>query len=265
VAEDTGGEAFYNDNDLKPAIAKAIDDGSHFYSLSYIPPSKKDDGHYHHIDVKVDQPDLHLVFRKGYNAERAPTINEPAPGPALMKAAMEGNAPAATQILFDAGVWPSTQAAAAPVGAQAKKASKVKVAALTRYEIHYGFPANEIAFAVQPDGSLHGALEFDAVAYDINRTRLALLTQTVEMPLRVDQYDGFAAKAFQFVQQIDLPPGQITLRLGILDKVNNKVGVLEIPLLVSPGNLAQRANQSSAPCPPRCRLPHPAPALANSR
>jgi VWFA-related protein len=107
VAEQSGGEAFYNNNDLKSLIAKAINHGAQFYTLSYIPPKQKDDGHYHHIKVElVDQPKLHLVYRQGYNAERVPTLDAPAPGPALMKASMEGNTPPATQILFDVGVWP---------------------------------------------------------------------------------------------------------------------------------------------------------------
>jgi hypothetical protein len=42
VAEQTGGEAIYNTNDLTTAVAKAIDKGSQFYSISYIPPNQKD-------------------------------------------------------------------------------------------------------------------------------------------------------------------------------------------------------------------------------
>ena len=75
VAEQSGGEAFYNNNDLKSLIAKAIDDQSHFYTLSYIPPSHQDDSHYHTIKVAVDKPGesgLKLVYRQGYNAERVP-------------------------------------------------------------------------------------------------------------------------------------------------------------------------------------------------
>ena len=35
------------------------------------------------------------------------------------------------------------------------------------------------------------------------------------------------------MQQIDLPPGQISLHVGILDNVNSKVGTLEVPVYVS--------------------------------
>ena len=240
VAEDTGGEAFYNSNDLKASIAKAISDGSWFYTLTYIPPKQKDDGHYHRIKVElVDQPKLHLVYRQGYNAERVPTLDAPAPGPALMKASMEGKAPVATQILFDVGVWPSSQSSPA-AGPQPQPVTKSKVGKTIRYEIHYGFPPSEIAFTEEPDGTLHGSLEFDAVAYDIFGKRVALLTQTVPMNLTPAQYDEFVAKhAFSFVQQLDLPLGQISLHVGILDKVTSKVGTLEVPVYVRSVNPSQ--------------------------
>ena len=240
VAEQSGGEAFYNNNDLNSLIAKAINHGAQFYTLSYIPPKQKDDGHYHHIKVElVDQPKLHLVYRQGYNAERVPTLDAPAPGPALMKASMEGNTPPATQILFDVGVWPGYLTSSNP---QAQPDAKSKPGKTVRYELHYGFPPSEISFTEDADGMLHGSLEFDAVAYDIYRKRVALLTQTVPMNLTPAQYDEFVAKhAFSFVQQLDLPFGQISLHVGILDNVNSKVGTLEVPVYVRPVNPSQRA------------------------
>jgi len=240
VAEQSGGEAFYNNNDLKSLIAKAINHGAQFYTLSYIPPKQKDDGHYNHIKVElVDQPKLHLVYRQGYNAERVPTLDAPAPGPALMKASMEGNTPPATQILFDVGVWPGYLTSSNP---QAQPDAKSKPGKTVRYELHYGFPPSEISFTEDADGMLHGSLEFDAVAYDIYRKRVALLTQTVPMNLTPAQYDEFVAKhAFSFVQQLDLPLGQISLHVGILDNVNSKVGTLEVPVYVRPVNPSQRA------------------------
>jgi len=265
VAEDTGGEAIYNTNDLSTALAKAVEEGSEVYTLSYIPPKQVDDGHYHHIEIKVDQPGLTLVYRKGYNAERTPTADAPAPGPALMKASMEGNAPDATQILFDVGVWPDPQMIVTPVATQAKKGSKPGPKTMP-YEIRYGFPASQIAFAVGADGLLHGALEVDVFAYDINRARVAMLSQTVKMPLSQERYAGFVAKPFRLTQHLDLPLGQLTLHVGILDNVDNKVGTVEIPLLVSPNAAPGTPGPGDvAPCPPRCPLTVPAPAFSGPR
>jgi VWFA-related protein len=233
VAEQTGGEAIYNTNDLTTAVAKAIDKGSQFYSVSYIPPNQKDDSHYHTIKVELDRPGLTLVYRKGYNAERLPTVDNPEPGPALMKASMEGHAPAATQLLFDAAVQPATGLLSSSQSSLPKPKMPPKSAPRTiPYDILFGLPASQIAFAKDESGKLHGALEFDAVAYDITGTRVALLTQTVNMPLSAGQYDAFAAAPFHFTQQIDLPLGQLSLHVGIYDTISHKVGTLEIPLTV---------------------------------
>jgi len=228
VAEQTGGEAFYNNNDLKALITKAVDDQSHFYTLSYIPPNQKDDSHYHHIKVQTDQPAVALVYREGYNAERVPTADAPAPGPALLKASMEGNTPARTQLLFEVGVWPTP----ATPAAEPQKAPKIKPNAPVSYEVHFGFPAREIAFLENPDGHLHGSLEFDIAAYDINRKLVAHLSQTVDLPLAPEQFDQFETQPYRLNQHINLPPGPLSLHVGILDSVSSKVGTLEIPVNV---------------------------------
>jgi hypothetical protein len=87
------------------------------------------------------------------------------------------------------------------------------------------------------------------------------------MNLTPAQYDEFVAKhAFSFVQQLDLPLGQISLHVGILDKVTSKVGTLEVPVYVYSLNAKQRAalppDVIPSPCPPRCPLPTPAAAAA---
>ena len=80
VAEQSGGEAFYNNNDLKSLIAKAINDGSQFYTLSYIPPKQKDDGHYHHIKIElVDQPSCTWSTARDITPSAFPRSTPPLP------------------------------------------------------------------------------------------------------------------------------------------------------------------------------------------
>jgi hypothetical protein len=175
-----------------------------------------------------------------------------------MKASMEGNAPVATQILFDVGVWPN-YATNTAAGTQTPTSAKTKPSKTVHYEIHYGFPGSEIAFTEDADGLLHGSLEFDVVAYDEFRKRVALLTQTVKLSMSLKEYDEFSWEPYQFVQQVDLPPGQISLHTGILDNTTSKVGTLEIPVYVIQLTAKQRAamppDVAPAPCPPRCPLP----------
>ena len=110
VAEGLGGIAYYNNNDLGAVIARAIDNGSHFYTLSYLPPNRKDDGHFHSIKVEVNRPGLRLVYRKGYNAED-PRLHLPTSGTPLMTAALQAKVPSATQLLFNVAVQPQSEPA----------------------------------------------------------------------------------------------------------------------------------------------------------
>ena len=78
-------------------------------------------------------------------------------------------------------------------------------------------------------------------AYDVYGKRITGLSQTVTSPpLTADQYQQFMQKPFQLFQQVDLPPGETFLRVGVLDSVSDKVGTLEIPLTV-PRKLARPA------------------------
>ncbi len=55
VAADTGGKAFYNSNGIEGAIETAVDEGSHYYTLSYTPTNKNYDGKFRKINVGLEQ------------------------------------------------------------------------------------------------------------------------------------------------------------------------------------------------------------------
>jgi len=54
----------------------------------------------------------------------------------------------------------------------------------------------------------------------------------MRLPLTPEEYQGFLQTPFQFFQAIDLPPGSLTLRMGVFDTISNRAGTLEIPLVV---------------------------------
>ncbi len=68
LAEDSGGRAFYNTNDLTSAIRKVIDDSASTYILGYYPDHNKWNGEFREIKVKVSRPGVDVRARKGYYA-----------------------------------------------------------------------------------------------------------------------------------------------------------------------------------------------------
>jgi len=244
VAEATGGTAYYNSNDLEAGISKAIASGSDYYTLTYVPPGTKYDGRHHTIKLEADRPDLHLIYRDEYYAED-PSKMTPTVGLTLtttlpevnagdMKAAMCRNLPTSSALLFYLAVEPSSEPAKPddpPEMGTLDPSFKDKP--LTRYTFSYSISAGRLAYSNGPNATHNGSLELDLAAYDADAKLVTGLSQTVTMSLN----DKTVAnkEPLSFSQQIDLPAGQLFVRIGVLDHTSNKVGTLEIPLKVEKG------------------------------
>ena len=111
---------------------------------------------------------------------------------------------------------------------------RLKAKPLVRFDLEYFFPTRQIAFTEDASGVHNGSLQFEVVAYDVYGKLITRLSQKRDLVLTADKYQQFIkSRDQQFFQQIDLPHGEIFLRAGILDGVSDKVGTLEIPLLVT--------------------------------
>lgn len=66
LAERTGGRAFYNNNDIKGAIRRAIDDAQVTYTLGYYPAHNKWNGDFRRIRVSLTRKGARLRHRTGY-------------------------------------------------------------------------------------------------------------------------------------------------------------------------------------------------------
>jgi VWFA-related protein len=246
VAAATGGVAYSGTNDMAHAVLKAIDNGANYYSIAYVPASAKNDGIYHKIEVKVDRPGVHMVFRQGYYADdvakikmpQGLTLSETAPIPhgGNMKAPMSRGLPTSSDLLFEVGVQPSTEAPKPgdpPILGTLDE--KLQGKALKRYGFQYVVPSEQVKFTDGPKGTHKGALEFDVAVYDANDKLLTGISQTLKMPMSDAVYQELVGKhgPVRFFQQIDLPPGQLFVRVGVLDTTSEKVGTLELPLKVA--------------------------------
>src|SRR5581483_7543791 len=68
LAKNTGGQAFYNGNDLKDAIGRSMDLGSSYYTLAYTPSNSQWNGALRKIEVKTPGKKVKLVYRRNYYA-----------------------------------------------------------------------------------------------------------------------------------------------------------------------------------------------------
>ena len=231
VAYQSGGHAYFNSNDLPGRLAEAIEEGSRYYTLAYGWPRQKPDGHYHRIAVQVDIPGARLAYRRGYNAED-PKPPKTYTGANLIRTALEGKVLAATDILFDAKLERSANAAAAPTMPAGLKRRPADPGNRSPYDLIIGVPQDQITAIRKPDGNRSIRVQFAFDAYDISGKLLGRHSQNVSLDLDVDKYTTFIESPIIFHEQIWFYPGPLFLRVGVYDQNSEKVGTLEIPITI---------------------------------
>jgi VWFA-related protein len=66
--KETGGNLFFNRNDIDSEIRRSQQLGSEYYTLSYRPPEERADGKFRRIRVNLRNPGLRLITKAGYFA-----------------------------------------------------------------------------------------------------------------------------------------------------------------------------------------------------
>ncbi|HSB77031.1 MAG TPA: VWA domain-containing protein, partial [Terriglobales bacterium] len=68
LAGDTGGRAFLDSNDFSQVFRRVQEDTSTYYLLGYRSSNPVRDGRFRRITVRVNRPDVKLIYRRGYYA-----------------------------------------------------------------------------------------------------------------------------------------------------------------------------------------------------
>jgi VWFA-related protein len=237
IAEETGGRAYYDTNGIQEAVAQAVQSGSNYYTLAYIPETKADDGRFHKIQVAIPgAPSYKLTYRNGYVAETAKKRSEDAPVTSVAAAALRG-APPYSEIVFKVRVLPFSDPSlggAKPVPGPVGEVSPKVKGPLEPYSLDYAADLHNVAFVDTPDGRHEGNFEFLAIAYDRDGERLNYVDKAFKVTISDEQLQQIMLKGMQIHQQIDLPAGEVYLRAAIHDLVSDHVGSVEIPLMVKP-------------------------------
>jgi VWFA-related protein len=234
IAEETGGHAFLDTNGIKQAVASVVANGSSYYTIGYTPDFKKNDGSFHHLNLTVDGG-FQTSYRRGYFADDPAhsAIPPQSPQTLLTSAATQG-APPISDILFKVRVQPADPdpnptPTATPAPADTTRHLLVPT---KRYALDYGIPARPLAFDLTPDGVHHAHLEFVIVAYNADGKRLNMLDQNADLTLPPDLYAKILKTGVPMHLEIDLPTGQVYLRVVVHDLENARLGALEIPLTI---------------------------------
>jgi VWFA-related protein len=239
LAEATGGKAFYDTNGLKEALQEAINDGSNYYTLAYVPTDRRWDGRYRSVRVKLEQPGVDLSYRQGYFAYD-PSDSRANRGQALpvsvMDSAMQFGGPNPTQILFMAKIVPTAEREnTLPPTNQPNVKKKEMRPPYRHYTVWYGTELKNVAFTATPDGVHHGLLEFEILLYSPDGELMNAVREMVKAKLPAAGYESKLHSGLEFHQNIDAPAkGEYFLRIGVHDLGSGRVGAVDVPLAAIP-------------------------------
>jgi VWFA-related protein len=274
IGDQTGGRAFYNTNGLKEAAAKAIEDGSLYYSVSYTPSNSHYDGTLRKVRVQLNNPGYQLHYRHSYFAngrEELAREEQASPTDALAVSLQHG-APAAHELFFEAHVVPD----GAPVPATPEMMSElVKYEALATtkkkkldaemktpimmqpYVVNYGLLTRQLNLRRGPDGNRRDTLEFAALAYNDDGLTMYGTRLKIQDVVKPERYLFMLDGGYHLPQKILVPVGARSLRLAVRDASTGQIGSMEIGL-----PLPVEANAESLPAqqPPPTPKPTASPA-----
>ena len=250
LAEDTGGKAFYNTNDLATAVQNAIEAGSNYYTLTYHPPSHNQHSGYRDIHVALNgqlkAAGYYLAYRHGYFVDDPKNASEGS-SVATVKAtegplsdsrskyvhlAMAHGAPTPEDILFKVrvlpvGTAPEQELARNNLGDSAKPLKPP----FRRFAIDIAAVPDGFQFTQDKDGIRTGAMEFSVLLYDGNGNLVNATGKTVPLNLTPERYRQFLSGVTgHFEISVPVKATADFLRIGIHDIPSNRMGVVEVPI-----------------------------------
>jgi VWFA-related protein len=212
LADQTGGHVFIN-NDVRGSIARSMEDGSSYYTLAYTPEKSTDEKSFRRVEIKMNHGTAVLAYRPGYY----PTASQDSlkqSGAHRLAAAMLPGLPQSTMLLVTLKVAPPDSTSKA-------------------VRIDYSIDLSEIDFNDAANGAKRAVLDCMAVALDQHGNIAGQVANTMDATLGPQEFINFQQTGLPAHQELALPPGNYDLRVGVLDRLSQRIGTVDVPLLIS--------------------------------
>ena len=211
VAEQTGGEVLAG-NDVRGSIGRAMEDGSTYYAIAYTPARSDKSQEFRTIEVKLNRTGLKLAYRPGYFPSGSPAGEPPKAHPLIV--AMQPGVPPSTVVPLTVVVLPPD-------------------ATNRKTRITYTIDIRGMDFADTPEHRKRAVIDCIAVAFTKQGAPVGQISNTMDATLPMSDYESALRNGLVVPQELELPPGQYDLRLGVMDHGSQKIGTLDAPLTVT--------------------------------
>ncbi len=210
LAEDTGGKAFLDSNDLAGEIKDARDDVHSYYILGFYSSNDKEDGKFRRIQVKINKPGLQakLDYRDGYYADKTfKKFTDSDKETQLQEALLLGDPLTDLPISFEADYF--------------------RLGLQTYYvPISVRLPGSVIPLN-QKGKRLETQIDFIGQIYNSKNAIVEKLRDYI--PIRVDDATAaqIAKRPVQYDAGFTLPPGAYTIKVLARENSSGKMGTYE--------------------------------------
>ncbi len=263
IADATGGRAFYSNNNVAEELNTATEDGGNYYTLTYSPP-KADDDRCHNISVKLDKEKYLLSYRRNYcrvplfstasdenaNHSASSALELPLEAGDVLQANTRPGAPMLHDLVFSAHVHTSGVGLATPAqmehlqeqaaffrtqlknkALQPLPPVKIQIYTIDYRVLDSQFKAQAARTSNQP------TLEFVVAAFDEDgKTLNGIVNDAVpESSTPAENKNGL----FRARQSLVVPVSAKTIRVGVRDRTNDRMGTLEVQLPLAPEPISQ--------------------------
>jgi hypothetical protein len=208
VAENTGGRAYYNSNDIRHAIRDAIEDSELTYTLGFYADAAAHGTEFRDLKVQVDRKDVEVRYRRGYLATpAAPAKQEDRDG-----------------AVNDALLSPLDAAGISLAG----RIVHLPPPKTDSIQVFISPDPSELMFE---DSGEKSTLSVEFTFALISKTGLILdrIRQVKALALNAAQREEFA-RSFVVDKTIDLKPEAAQIRVVLLDRASGRLGSLTLPL-----------------------------------
>ncbi len=209
LAERTGGQAFYNTNDIAGSARRALSDGQLTYSLGYYPDHGKWDGKFHEIKIHVNRPGLQIRYRKGYFATPDPPSDA-----GERKASLDA-----------AAVSPIDSMS---LGIQAQ-VNPMQPADSGILEIVIWLDLHELQFS-ENAGRRTGDLDLLFIQRSQTSQFIGADQKHMDLNLEKEKYDALLQSGINLTRHLPLKPGATSLKIVVRDGKSGALGTVTIPL-----------------------------------
>jgi VWFA-related protein len=230
IADNTGGEPFYNRNGLAQAATEILEQDNSFYTLVFSPQDFHPDNKWHQVKVKVDGDSYSLSYRRGYFADgnNLGPKSDDHPRTLLLTAGNTRNLPVdlhSSPIIFTASIVPVGSPPPTPGMQFYALNDNVLVKKRTNtYSIFYSLPPD--VFATQTvDGRENASFEIAVLGF--NKAGQQIVQKGDRVSVKFPHDDPH--EPVDVAQNVGLPRGELYLFLAIWDLNTGRAGTLQIP------------------------------------